>query len=387
MQWYYTHNGVQGGPIGEEELHALVAAGKLEPADFVWNESMGQNWQPAASVPGLLGAAAAVHPPDLPLVRSPSSGTHVSCTMPVGEAWQWMLDILFRPFQLGKWFVLGLASMFAYTGQGSANMNFSSGGWNQAGSSALPSELRDWNAKDLVEPVRDFIQQHHDLLVTCAIGGVLLFLVLWLVGLWLQSRMKFVFIDNVVQNTAEIKLPWRTFAQHGNSLFRWNVCYDLVRSVVALLLLVVTVLLVVIPVIRAHALVASAVGGIVASGGLWLAFAILSGYINRFREDMVIPLMYKLDLTAMEAWREFGQQIWAGHRGALLVYGLFWTLLALGAQICVGIFALITCGIGCCCLMIPYISSVVILPVPVFLRAYSLAYLGQFGERYALDGE
>ena len=45
-------------------------------------------------------------------------------------------------------------------------------------------------------------------------------------------------------------------------------------------------------------------------------------------------------------------------------------------------FALVTCGCACCFLAIPYIGTVVALPLLVFNRAYSLHYLRQFGSDF-----
>ena len=71
MQWYYSKNGTQLGPISESELRAKVAAGDVSSADMVWKEGM-TDWQQAGKVSGL----------DLPsstLVPVPSiSGTAVT---------------------------------------------------------------------------------------------------------------------------------------------------------------------------------------------------------------------------------------------------------------------------------------------------------------------
>lgn len=52
MQWYYSKNAIQHGPITEEELRAKLAAGEVTAADMVWKEGM-SDWKPAALVPEL----------------------------------------------------------------------------------------------------------------------------------------------------------------------------------------------------------------------------------------------------------------------------------------------------------------------------------------------
>jgi hypothetical protein len=43
---------------------------------------------------------------------------------------------------------------------------------------------------------------------------------------------------------------------------------------------------------------------------------------------------------------------------------------------------LLTCCIACCFLAIPYVGTVLLLPVFAFKRSYSLHYLAQFGSEY-----
>jgi hypothetical protein len=49
------------------------------------------------------------------------------------------------------------------------------------------------------------------------------------------------------------------------------------------------------------------------------------------------------------------------------------------------LLVVITCCIAGCLMAIPYVGAVVVLPVTVFFRAYSLEYLAQFGPEYRLD--
>ena len=44
--------------------------------------------------------------------------------------------------------------------------------------------------------------------------------------------------------------------------------------------------------------------------------------------------------------------------------------------------AIATCCCACCILGIPYIGTVLMLPILVFERSYSLYYLGQYGPEF-----
>ncbi len=56
MQWFYIQNGQRIGPVEESEIFRLAREGLLAPADLLWNPSMGQEWKPASSIPGLFTA-------------------------------------------------------------------------------------------------------------------------------------------------------------------------------------------------------------------------------------------------------------------------------------------------------------------------------------------
>jgi hypothetical protein len=61
MLWYYLRGGAQLGPVSWEDLVKAARTGNLAPGDLVWTEGMAQ-WQPAASIPGLI-AQQPVPPP------------------------------------------------------------------------------------------------------------------------------------------------------------------------------------------------------------------------------------------------------------------------------------------------------------------------------------
>lgn len=60
MQWYYSSEGNQHGPVSQGELSSLIQSGAVRPSDLVWQEGMAE-WQPVASI-----AAFSSAPPPLP---------------------------------------------------------------------------------------------------------------------------------------------------------------------------------------------------------------------------------------------------------------------------------------------------------------------------------
>ncbi len=49
MQWYYSKNGTQLGPVEESELRAKLGSGEISAADLVWRDGM-SDWLAAARV-------------------------------------------------------------------------------------------------------------------------------------------------------------------------------------------------------------------------------------------------------------------------------------------------------------------------------------------------
>lgn len=56
MQWYYSKNGTQLGPVEEGELRGKIASGEISSTDLVWKEGM-TDWLPSSKVPELAGVA------------------------------------------------------------------------------------------------------------------------------------------------------------------------------------------------------------------------------------------------------------------------------------------------------------------------------------------
>src|SRR5215471_10889244 len=60
MNWFYAINGQQHGPVSEEQLDALIAAGTVTATTLVWREGMA-GWQPLQSARTAATGAAQGH--------------------------------------------------------------------------------------------------------------------------------------------------------------------------------------------------------------------------------------------------------------------------------------------------------------------------------------
>jgi len=262
--------------------------------------------------------------------------------------------ILFAPFDLGKWFVLGFSAFLADLGGG---FNFNWRGMKDE----LPDGIHQW------------IGDHLPLVI--ALGIVLFFAVLALaiLFLWLSSRGAFMFLDCVVRNRAEVQEPWRRFRSAGNALFWFQFQVGLAAM---LAFLVLGGLLIGVPawMFSTNALrLPFAVLSLVLGGLLTLAALLAILLFFAILHDFVVPIMYREGNSPQAALALFRTTLLPGQGTALArFYGLK-VALGFGAAV----IAIVAGCLSCCLGFLPYLSSVLTLPISVFFRAYSLDFLKQ----------
>jgi hypothetical protein len=93
--------------------------------------------------------------------------------------------------------------------------------------------------------------------------------------------------------------------------------------------------------------------------------------------QLMVPIMYRQLCRAPRAFAQTVRLI-AETPGPLVLYALFFVVLMLAAIL---ISCAVTCA-TCCIAAIPYVGTVILLPIPVTLGAFSLLFLRQFGPDY-----
>jgi hypothetical protein len=116
---------------------------------------------------------------------------------------------------------------------------------------------------------------------------------------------------------------------------------------------------------------------------LIMPVGIIIAYISFFLNDFVVPIMYINNMTTSQAWDRF-LPLFREHWIWFLLYGLIVLMLRLIVIACVVMVGLFTCCLGFILLAIPYIGTVVTLPIPYTFRAFSLEFLEQFGPDYTI---
>lgn len=296
---------------------------------------------------------------------------NISFGIPLSKGWTRMKKALFQPFDLGKWFTLGFAAFLA----GLADCQGSSGG-----NYSNHRNKFDW------DEFLNFPQTAHDWLVghpiyfALIIFGIVILFAIMVVLTWLSSRGKFMMLYNVVNDRAEISKPWGEYRKEGNSLFLWRFVFGLFATSLIILFLLYCFN----TIKNLHqndAEGAILVWGILRMVVLFLGYCFTIGYISLFLNDFIVPIMYKHRVSASRGWMIFFQILWR-YIGYFIVYGIFVFVLTIGVVISIVIACICTCCLGFILLIIPYISSVVLLPISYTYRAFSVEFLEQFGDDF-----
>ena len=292
---------------------------------------------------------------------------------PFGRAWDRMKKILFQPFDINKWFVLGFSAFLAGLLDG--------GGGNGSGSWRNGSDV-DWgDVAYFPSNAWNWLMDHSLWFGLIMFGVVFVFALVILLN-WLSSRGKFMFLDNVVYDRAKITQPWNEFKDLGNSLFLWRLIYGFIVFFIFTILL--TLFFISFQNMY-HSGFPKPLTGFTVAGMvlILLTLFVITGYISAFLDGFVVPIMYKHKLSATKAWGRF-LPLFARYFWYFILYGIIIFLLIVVVVISVILFGFLTCCIGFLLLIIPYIGSVLMLPVSVTFRAFSVEFLEQFGDDYKI---
>lgn len=278
----------------------------------------------------------------------------------LGDAWRRMVGALFRPWRPAVWFTVGFGAWLAgLTSCGTGTAGFNPGGGGGEGFEEMASAVREHLPLVLAVGI--------PLLLFCVAVAVLL--------LWLTSRGHFVFVDNVARGRAAVVAPWNENAVLANSLFWWRLGF----AAVCLLAFALTM---------TPLFVALARGG--DEPPLWILFIIaplmllLMGavlVVRLYLRDFVVPIMYRQRLRALAAWGRF-LQLFRNHPGSFLLYALWILLLFVGVGSAIFLLGCLTCCVGWLILALPYLGTVLLLPMLYTYRAYSLELLARLGPEY-----
>lgn len=323
----------------------------------------------------------------------------ISAVDSVNTAFEHAKQQLFRPFSLGQWTRLALVGLFAGELASGGGCNFQVPNFNNTHRNNFA----------------DFPHWDPALLIPLIIAAAIIIPILWLVFTYINSRMRFVLFDSVVEKKCAIRRMWRQRSQPALHYFVWQIAYGVVGLIGLLIFVGIPALIAFLlgwfSAPREH------VAGLILAGlgvffvfGCWIVFLLV---VQVFTKDFVVPLMALEGISAFEGWRRLLPMLnaervrYAGYTGMKIV-------LAIGAAFAVGIAAVIiillllipiggfgvlsvvlahSAGVGwnpatitlaivagcMAVLLLLYVMSLISVPVIVFFPAYSVHF---FAARY-----
>ena len=289
---------------------------------------------------------------------------------------------LLFPIKGDKWFALGFTVFLAQCGEGGGgggvqvpSIPSGSGpsvphGPTGSGSGGMPPEFQK-----MIDQVVRALHDDLALYLSLAIGGVLLMMGLWIFVLWFSSRAKLMFIESVIWDRVDLGAQWTRAAGLGMSLFKFRAWLGVGSSLLVLSAMGAGVL-VALPDLQSglffgsRALIGYSLFGFAI---LFIGFPLTITFL--LLDDFVVPLMVVRNVRVREAWRICRAEVLSGNVGGVMLF----YLLRMVLSIAVGIAAVILSCVTCCFTAIPYLGTVIMLPIFVFSRAYPLYYLEQLG--------
>jgi len=299
------------------------------------------------------------------------AGSPVDALSPAIERSQ---QLLFRSFKADRWFALGFTVFLAQCGEGDTGSSVTA---------QVPNLLMTMGSgpgapTDFHKMLQDALQSARDnlgLYALIAVGVMLLALALWLCIAWFSSRAKLMLVESVVHERVDVSAQWSHFAVLGMSLFKCRVVLSVCAWTLGLGSIAAAVAVAYPDLDAGRYLGTRAVIGyaIFAASSVFLGipFALATAILD----DFVVPLMAVRSLRVLDAWGVCRAEVLSGNVGSVVLFYLLRILLAAGIAIAMEVLKYMTC----CISTVPYLGTVLLLPIFVFNRGYSLYFMEQLG--------
>jgi hypothetical protein len=290
--------------------------------------------------------------------------------------------MLFRPFDLMKWFVIGFCAWLAYLGS-------EGGGFGGGSNFNIPSHKKQdtqVEITDALNKAKEFTMDNLSWIIPVTVIVVVVVIIALLVITWLNSRGRFMFLHCVAENKAEVVNPWCKFQKHANSLFLFRIILGIISFLLVGLPILGIVFFVIMLICKTDLYIYS-IPGIAILGTLTFITSIAMFLIKKFTMDFVVPIMFLQTSSIKAGWRIF-VTVLSANALRFVLYLLFQIVMGMVIGAIIAIGACIGCCLCCisALLFIPYIGTVILLPFFVFKRSYSLYYLRQFGPAFDVFG-
>ncbi|MDP2923361.1 MAG: hypothetical protein Q8O30_06560 [Candidatus Omnitrophota bacterium] len=279
----------------------------------------------------------------------------VNFTEIISASYEWTATVLFRPFNIKKWLLLGFIALMAGA--------LGSGGGNSGGSSHYKEDKTQEvqaaeittdtasitandkssqgylssNAKEEFVSFLRSLKNPEIIRIIIIIATVLL--IIFIVMSWLGSRFSFIFLEDVIKNDASIRVPFRENKIIGNSLFSFNIVFMFMSMLLAGLIIFMCVS----SLIKIGIFTKTSETGFLKILGvclpsilLFILLIIIAAIIYLIVNDFVLAVMLREKIKFLQAWKK-----------TLAILGLnkinfiLYILIKIGLNICASLIYLI----------------------------------------------
>ena len=285
----------------------------------------------------------------------------VSVIDPINPAIERVKQVLFRPYRMSKWFTIGFCAWLAALGGGGYSYNGSFPGTKTNYTTTTA------NSPDVTK-FGNYLHANLSWIIPAVIVVCAILLVLWVVILWIRSHGIFMLLHCVALDRGEVVIPWKKYAGEAASLWIFRLCLGLAGLLVTLPFLGAVGWTILQLFMHKTGPDASQILALLGIMMLWMCVGVVFSVVSVFTRHFVVTIMYLRGVSCMEAWREFRAVLMA-NIGRFILYLLFQVAIGMAMGMIVFAFVICTLFIGALLLFIPFIGTVVMLPLTGFYRS------------------
>ena len=261
----------------------------------------------------------------------------ISVIDPISPAIEHVRLMLFKPFDLSKWLIIGFCAWLAQLGQGGGGGG-GGNGWKEYG-----------HGGPIMETIKSSVIAHLAVIILVAAIVIPIIIIIAVVLCWLRSRGQFMFVHCVAGNKAEVAVPWNKFARHGNSLFLFRIVLGFIGFLVIGIPVAASIFAGF--VMCATGFNPAAIIGLTGAIFVTVVVAVLFGLIAKFTTDFVVPIMFLHTESVVAGWKQC-LALMGSNKAQMLLYILFQIVICLVIAFIVLTICLISCCCCCCVLVL-----------------------------------
>lgn len=286
------------------------------------------------------------------------------------NAWGRTKKLLFKPFDIGRWFVIGFSAWLAMLGKGGGNFPDVSNFFNKKN----PNVGNEF--QNIGNEIMAFLEKPWVIVLIVAV--VTFSFIFGILFCWLRSRGDFMFLHHLYQPNSSIKECWQRSKQHANSLFQWRIVFFIIALGFFAFEGYFIWKQIISPFISANSTWSSALNlPLFIHIAVFIMWAIAINVIILFLKDFVVPIMYWQQCSASSAWTTV-LALCNQHPFSVIGYILCMILWSFVGGLIILAILLCTCCTALIPMILPYISAVALLPYYLFFRAYPIYFLSQW---------